>query len=707
MALSRLAPNVRILPGRPLPLGASETRGGLNFAVFSKNGTHVSLVLFASGKHEPLLEISLDPSRHRTGDIWHVEIEGVDPQVRYGWRVDRQPVRDDGIHRFDPARVLLDPYAQALTGGSDWGVVYLRPGQPRADRFAHRRSLFVRHDFDWQGVLPPRIALGDKVIYELHVRGFTRHPSAGVAHPGTYLGLVEKIPYLKELGVTTVELLPVYEFDENEGRRVNPFTGEILKNYWGYNPIGFFAPKAAYAANGRNGAQVNEFKTLVRELHRAGIEVFLDVVFNHTAEGDGLPDSPTFSFRGLDNSVYYILDAGTGEYRNYSGCGNTLNCNHPVVRELILDALRYWVVEMQVDGFRFDLASVLARGQNGEVLANPPLVERIALDPVLSAVTIIAEPWDATGFDQLGQFPSWGRWAEWNARFRDDVRRFVRGDPGFAGRLATRLAGSADLFAASGRQPGHSINLVTCHDGFTLFDLVSYDRKHNEANGEDNRDGSDENFSWNCGWEGPTDDPAVCERRRRQVRNFLTILFVSQGTPMLLAGDEVGRTQRGNNNAYCQDNEISWFDWRLREQNADLWRFTRLLIAFRRSHPVLRRRAFLTGQGTAEHRRLDVTWHGTQRGRPDWSPASRVLAMHLAGEHAPAPDCDIYFAANASEEDLLFELPPPPPGQHWLRVIDTAAAPPRDIYAPGEEPAVPDPQRLLVRARSCALLHSG
>jgi len=373
---------------------------------------------------------------------------------------------------------------------------------------------------------------------------------------------------------------------------------------------------------------------------------------------------------------------------------------------MVLNALRYWVIEMHVDGFRFDLAPVLARGQSGEVLANPPLVERIALDPVLSGVTIIAEPWDATGFNQLGRFPSWGRWAEWNARFRDDVRRFVRGDPGIAGRLATRLAGSADLFEASGRQPGHSINLVTCHDGFTLLDLVSYDRKHNEGNGEGNRDGIEENFSWNCGWEGPTDDPVVKERRQRQVRNFLAILFVSQGTPMLLAGDEMGRTQQGNNNAYCQDNEISWLDWQLRDQSADLWRFTKLMIAFRRDHPVLRRKAFLTGRGMPDRPRPDVTWHGTRRGEPDWGPASRVLAMHLAGEHAPAPDCDIYFAANASEKDLVFELPTPPPGRQWLRVVDTAEPPPRDIYPAGQEPALADPQRLLVRARSCALLRS-
>ncbi len=702
----RTGRELRILPGRPQPFGVTETRHGLNFAVFSRHATAVTLVLFASGQHEPVLELPLDPVLHRTGDVWHVELAGLDPGTRYGWRADRTASRDGAAHRFDASKVLIDPYAVALTGASVWGERYTRAGEPVGYAAPRRRSLFVNNEFDWDLVRPPRIPLNDKVIYELHVRGFTRHPSSGVVHPGTYLGLVEKIPYLQELGVTTVELLPVYEFDENELQRVNPVTGERLKNFWGYSPICFFAPKAGYAVNGRDGNQVREFKTMVRELHRAGIEVMLDVVFNHTAEGGGGPGDPTYSFRGLDNSVYYITDPVTGAYRDYSGCGNTLNCNHPVLRNHILDALRYWVAEMHVDGFRFDLASILGRGRQGEVLANPPLLERIAHDPVLADAMLIAEAWDAAGLYQVGSFPAWKRWAEWNGPFRDDVRRFVRGEPGFAARLATRLAGSADLFERSGRSPCHSINFVTCHDGFTLADLVAFDRKHNLANGEDNRDGLTENFSWNCGVEGPTDDPSVVALRGRQVRNFLAILMLSQGTPMLLAGDEFGRTQRGNNNAYCQDNDISWVDWSLLERNRDLFRFTKMLIAFRRAHPALRRPNFLTGLGTAEHPRPDVTWHGVRLNAPDWGAESRALAMHLAGEHAPAPDCDIYFAANGSDRDLEFEVPPSPARTHWVRVVDTAAPSPHDIAEEGREEQLPSRTPLRVKAHSCVLLRS-
>jgi glycogen operon protein len=682
-----------------------ETRRGLNFAVFSRHGTAVTLLLYAPGEHEPVHEIALDPEDNRTGDIWHVEVEGLRRGCRYAWRADRRPIARDGVHRFDPTTPLIDPYARALSGGHEWGVKHPRAGEPpRTDR-TRRRSLFVVDRFDWQGVRAPRVPLADKIIYELHVRGFTRHRSSRTRHAGTYLGLVDKIPYLKDLGVTTVELLPVAEFDENDNPHANPLTGERLKNYWGYDPIAFFAPMAGYAANSREGGQVHEFKTMVRELHRAGIEVFLDVVFNHTAEGDGRPESPTYSFRGLDNATYYLLDPATGAYRDYSGCGNTLNCNHPVVRELILNALRYWVTEMHVDGFRFDLASILNRGQDGQVLPNAPVLERIALDPILANTTIIAEAWDAAGLFQVGTFPAFRRWAEWNGPYRDDVRRFVRGDPGMAARLATRLAGSADLFQASGRQPGHSINFITCHDGFTLADLVSYAHKHNLANGLGNRDGTDGDLSSNAGIEGPTTDPVVTALRSRRVRNFLTILLLSQGTPMLLAGDEFGRTQLGNNNAYCQDNEISWVDWRLLRRHADLFRFTRALIAFRRAHPVLRRADFLLGRGGAARPRPDVTWHGVRLEAPDWGAHSCSLAMHLAGEHAPQPDDDLYLAANSWVQDLTFELPAPRLGTAWVKVVDTADYSPRDIYEPGDEPAVSG-RRLVVRANSCVVLRS-
>jgi glycogen operon protein len=699
------SPALGVHAGSPLPLGVSETRRGFNFAVFSRHATSAALVLFTSGRHAPAAVIQLDPQENRTGDIWHVEVGGLTDETRYAWRVDRQPVRQDRLHSFDPSLDLIDPYARALTGGHEWGARYRRLGEPPRTDYARRRSLYVDHAFDWQSVRRPDIALADKIIYEMHVRGFTRHPSSGVTHPGTYRGLIEKIPYLRELGVTTVELLPVYEFDENEAQRRHPESGDYLKNFWGYSPICFFAPKAGYAADGRNGSQVQELRTLVRELHRAGIEVFLDVVFNHTAEGAGHAEDPTFSFRGLDNSVYYIVDPETGRYRDYSGCGNTLNCNHPVVRTLIIDALRYWVTEMHIDGFRFDLASVLGRGRDGEILADPPILERIAFDPVLSRTTLIAEAWDAGGLWQVGSFPAWGRWAEWNSLFRDDVRRFVRGDAGVTGALATRLAGSADLYQRSGREPCHSINFVTCHDGFTLADLVAYDRKHNWMNGEQNLDGMDENLSWNCGAEGPTDDARVNALRRRQQKNLITLLMLAQGTPMLLGGDELGRTQQGNNNAYCQDNEVSWVDWRGLETHADLFRFTRRLIAFRRAHPVLRRRTFLTGAGTAAAPQPDVGWHGLRLGEPDWGPQARTLAMHLAGAHAPVLDCDIYLAVNNGPEAVLFDLPRPPRGTRWLRLIDTSRPSPDDIADDGGEPAVRG-RRLAVEGRSCVVLRT-
>jgi glycogen operon protein len=657
--LDVVTPEFRIVAGRPLPLGVSETAKGLNFALFTSNGTEVALSMFATGEHEPLIEVALAPDRNRTGQIWHVEVQGIDPGLRYGWRVDRQPVPFDGLNRFDPSLVLIDPYARAITGGSVWGERYARNGQPPATEFATRRSLFVNEDFDWEHVRPPQVPIEDKIIYEMHLRGFTRHSSSGAVKPGTYLGMIEKIPHLKELGITTVELLPVYEFDENETRRFNPFTGEYLVNYWGYSPICFFAPKASYAANGRNGNQVKEFKTLVRELHRAGLEIFLDVVFNHTAEGEGRPQDPTFAYRGLDNQIYYLLDPETRRYLDYSGCGNTLNCNHPVVRELVLNALRYWVSEMHVDGFRFDLASVLGRGRDGTVLLNPPLLERIALDPVLADVQIIAEAWDAAGLYQVGSFPSWGRWAEWNGKYRDDVRHFVRGDGGYTGTLATRLAGSSDLYESSGRAPIHSINFVTAHDGFTMADLVSYNEKHNLENSEENRDGTNDNVSWNCGVEGPASDGAIAELRARQVRNFFIILLCSQGVPMILGGDEFGRTQRGNNNAYCQDNEISWFDWTLVDRNHELIAFVKKLIAFRKSHPVLRRTEFLSSD--------DVTWHGVRLFQPDWSYDSRALAMELHGKRA-GDTHSVYLACNSGLEALEFALPP----GKWKDVANSA-----------------------------------
>jgi glycogen operon protein len=556
------------------------------------------------------------------------------------------------------------------------------------------RSRVIDEEFDWGHEHPLAVPLADSVIYELHVRGFTRHPSSNVAHPGTFRGLVEKIPYLSELGVTAVELMPVTEFEECDNPRTNLLSGEPLRNFWGYQPVSFFAPKASYAANAAPGEAVREFKSMVKALHEAGIEVILDIVFNHTGEGD--ERGATFCWRGLDNPTYYLLEPRTGKYLNYSGCGNTLNCNHPVVRYQILAALRYWVTEMHVDGFRFDLASVLGRGRDGEVLPNPPLLEAIAADPVMADVKLIAEAWDAAGLYQVGSFPAWGRWAEWNGRFRDELRRFVKSDPGLTRLLAKRLAGSPDLYRVSDRAPWHSINFVTSHDGFTLADLVSHNEKHNWENGEGNTDGHPENLSWNCGEEGPSQRADVLELRRRQQRNFLTLLFLSQGVPMLLAGDELGRSQGGNNNAYCQDNATSWLDWSLAETNAALFRFTQRLVRFRKAHRSLRRRSFFEDDA-----RPSVAWHGTKLAKPDWGPESRTLAMHIL---ATPLDEAIYLAANAHWEQQRFELPRLPPGKAWRRFVDTSLPPGDDALEPGSEAAVAAERGYTLGPRSVVVL---
>jgi isoamylase len=662
--------NLKIARGRALPLGASAQPDGVNFALLCRHGTAVALVLYDLDGKQQLGEVPLLERRHRTGDHWHVLVGGLPASFSYGWRVDGPHGLE---HCYDPTFILLDPAATALTHGGRWGE-NVEPHK----RATVRRSVFFRRSFQWGGDVPPLTPLEDSVVCELHVRGFTCHPSSGVSRPGTFLGLAEKIPHLKDLGVTAVELLPIHEFDENDCPFVNPLTGERLRNLWGYNSIAFAAPKAAYAASGPEHGQLNEFREMVRAFHAAGIEVILDVVFNHTGEGDHR--GRTYSFRGLDNSLYYMIGPD-GRYLNFSGCGNTVNCNHPLVRQLLIDCLRFWVSDMHVDGLRFDLASILGRDYAGRVLLEPPVLEMIAEDGVLAGTKLIAEPWDAAGLYQVGGFPYGGRWSEWNGRYRDDVRRFWRGDPGLAGALATRLCGSPDLYKASGRLPRHSVNFITCHDGFTLWDLVSYNSKHNEANGEGNRDGSNDNNSWNCGVEGPTESPTVLALRRRQARNLLTTLFVSQGVPMLLGGDELLRTQDGNNNAWCQDNALGWVDWGLAGRNADFLRFVRELAALRRRHPALRRRTF-PGEG-------DVVWHGVEAYRPDWSPNSRSLAAVLDGDRTGRErDRDIYLAFNAWQEPLGFSIPPAPQGGRWRRTLNTALAPPHDIVAEDEGPVV-------------------
>ena len=562
--------------GSPLPFGATAVSRGINFSVYSAHATGCTLVLFEAGQSEPFVEIPF-PAEFRSGDVFAMTVFDLDVDAtEYGFRMDGPWAPEKG-HRFDRTKVLLDPTVGSIRGRDVWGHA------PDPKNYYAFRGRLVSQDFDWEGDRPLALPIEDLVIYEMHVRGFTASRSSGVKHRGTYAGLRERIPYLQELGVNCVELLPICEFDELENPRRNPLTGERLWNYWGYSTVGFFAPKAGYAATGRFDLHVDEFKALVKELHRSGIEVILDVVFNHTAEGN--ETGPTLSFRGLDNRVYYML-APDGSYYNFTGCGNTFNCNHPVVRSFVVDCLRHWVIEFHVDGFRFDLASVLGRDQNGVPLMNPPLLEALANDPVLAKTKLIAEAWDAAGLYQVGSFPAYGRWAEWNGRYRDCVRKFLRGDFGQVNEIATRVVGSPDLYA--GRGATASINFVTCHDGFTLADLVSYDDKHNEANGEDNLDGANDNNSWNCGVEGPTDDPAINALRRRQMKNAFVMLMVSQGMPMIQMGDECGRTQQGNNNAYCHDGPLTWFDWTLPERNNELLRFCQRMIRFRQQHPALK-----------------------------------------------------------------------------------------------------------------------
>jgi isoamylase len=682
----------RVSRGAARPLGASLARGGINFSIFSRHATQATLVLFDDSDGTQV-ELPLDPRVNRTGDIWHVLVRGVDFGVAYCWRFDRKPNSNPKIHRYDSNFLLLDPYAQAIVGGEEWG--FQREKLQRV-----RRCIVPDHDFDWENDQPLNIPLADSIIYEMHVRGFTQSPTSGVEKKGTFAGLIEKIPYLQSLGVTAVELLPVNEFEESDTDRFSPFLGTSLVNLWGYQPIGFFAPNSSYAWNSRQGGVVREFKELVKAMHKAGIEVILDVVFNHTCEGD--ERGPRRSFRGIDNSVYYIIDPVTGHYLNYTGCGNTFNCNHPVVRRLISDCLQYWVTEMHVDGFRFDLASVFSRAQDGSVLSHPPLLEELATEPVLAKTKLIAEAWDAAGLYQVGTFPAWGRWAEWNGRYRDDVRRFWRGDPGMVSALATRLLGSADLYQTSNREPFHSINFVTCHDGFTLRDLVSYNHKHNEANGENNHDGANDNHSWNHGVEGETDDPSLIRLRLRQQRNFAATLLLSHGVPMLLAGDELNRTQNGNNNAYCQDNEISWIDWSLAEKHAGLLRFFRNLIAFRRSHSVLRPRQFAPSHTGAD---FQIVWHGRNRLQPDWGEDSRSIGLQLI-ERCDGREKHLYLFVNGWWEDVHCELPQLYGRHRWGRVIDTNLESPLDIADPGKHFPLATQEHYRVAARSLVLFEA-
>jgi len=667
-------------PGRPFPLGAWAVGSGVNFALFSRHADGVTLLLYPdaaatmSSQH-----IVLDPALHRFGDIWHIWVDGITPGMAYAYRVNGPYDMQDGL-RYNAQRVVVDPYAKALIGVASWDFVRARDYDPAtsesdADTAAEDNESYTARgliadcncDFDWEGDRPLKHTWSQTILYETHVRGFTAHSSSAVQCPGTYRGLIEKIPYLQDLGITAVELLPVQEFNQNELARTDPVTGRRLRNYWGYNTVGFFAPKETYATE--VGQQVAEFKELVRALHRAGIEVILDVVFNHTAEGDEY--GPTLSFRGIDNSIYYLLGDRPSEYKDYTGCGNTFNCNHPVVRDFVLDCLRYWVAEMHVDGFRFDLASVLGRDEEGNVAFNPPLLERIAEDPILRDTKLIAEAWDAGGAWQVGDFAG-QRWSEWNCHFRDQVRRFWRGDPGMRGELARRLCGSDDLYQSTGKQPLNSINFITCHDGFTLNDLVSYAAKHNEPNGEDNRDGSDANWSANYGIEGNTGDPQINALRLRQLKNFIATLMLSRGVPMLLGGDEFRRSQRGNNNAYCQDNELSWYDWSLTQSNRELLRFCRELISLRKRYPVLSAEHFYTEK--------DISWFDLEGVGPDWGSGARSLGCLIHDEEFG--DTQLCLLFNAESHAVEFSLPPDRIASGWHIAVNTGRTSSHD--APGE-----------------------
>ncbi len=683
--------------GRSFPLGATALTEGVNFSVFSRQATRVDLLLFdVAAATRPARVIELDARTHRTYHYWHVFVPGIGSGQVYAYRASGPLDPTHGL-RFDPDKVLVDPYGRAVVVPD----AYCRhlASQRGENTATTMKSVVVdTSKYDWEGDVPLQRPFATTVMYEMHVAGFTRHPSSGIVAElrGTYAGMIEKIPYLQDLGITAVELLPVFQFDRQD-------CPAGLVNYWGYSPVSFFAPHAGYSSRKDPLGPVDEFRDLVKELHRAGIEVILDVVYNHTAEGNA--EGPTLCFRGLANEVYYILDKDRAQYANYSGTGNTLNANQPIVRRMIVDSLRYWVAEMHVDGFRFDLASILARDEIGRPLENPPVLWDIESDPVLAGTKLIAEAWDAAGLYQVGTFIG-DSWKEWNGRFRDDIRGFVKADRGTVRLLAQRLLGSPDIFGHEEREPEQSINFVTCHDGFTLNDLVSFDGKHNEANGEGSRDGSDNNLSWNCGVEGPTDDPAVEQLRRRQIKNFFVTLLTSIGTPMLQMGDEMRRTQRGNNNAYCQDNDVSWLDWSLLDRHRDLHQFVRKLIV---------QRLRLLSLGDEESfglslnqllRRAEIDWHGVRLGRPDWSDSSHSLALTVRPRQRRIP-LWLHVMFNAYWEPLDFELPLAPAAavSGWQRWIDTSLEWPDDNMDAVAAPTVPGMQ-YRVAPRSVVTLFS-
>lgn len=631
--------------------GATAIPGGVNFTIYSRNATSIELLLFKREQTEPFAVLPF-PHHYRIGNVYSMIVFRLNiEEFEYAYQVDGPYEPKKGLI-FNKNKYLLDPYAKAVTGQSRWGAT-----SPRGQ---HYRARVVKDDFDWEDMVSPLLPMEDLIIYELHVRGFTMHESSGVFKPGTFAGLMEKLPYLLELGVNVVELMPIFEFDEMQDYR--EVDGENLYNYWGYNTVSFFAPNTSYTASTEYNREGNELKKLIQTFNQHGIEVYLDVVFNHTAEGN--EKGPFFSFKGFDNNIYYMLTPD-GYYYNFSGCGNSLNCNHPIVRQMILDCLRYWVTTYRVNGFRFDLASILGRNEDGTPMNKPPLLQSLAFDPILGDVKLIAEAWDADGLYQVGTFPSWNRWAEWNGRYRDDIRRYIKGDAGMAQAAALRIAGSTDIYEVNARENA-SVNFVTCHDGFTLYDLFSYNEKHNEKNGWNNTDGCNSNYSWNCGEEGDTDNPEVLTLRKRMIRNAFTLLMCSRGTPMFLAGDEFCNTQFGNNNAYCHDNIISWLDWSLLEKNHDIFEFFQYMIQFRKKHRIVR---INVSDGTFGL--PDVSFHGVTPWYPQFSDQDRYIAVMFSGQDKDTGPQVIYIASNAYWEELQITLPELPASMCWEVAVNT------------------------------------
>jgi glycogen operon protein len=665
--------------GNPYPSGTRHSDGGVNFSIFSRHATGAELLLYETAESdEPFQVISLGKEKDRTFFSWHVYVVGLPVGTWYCWRMDGPSNNELGLH-FDKEKHLIDPWAKAVSQKRWNRSAACEPGD---NGHSAMRCVVVGDDYDWEGDIPLRISSEKSIIYELHVGGFTSHSSSQVAHPGTFSGLIEKIPYLKALGISHVELLPVMAFDEQDAPRDTTALG--LKNYWGYSTHSFFSPHPGYCVTPEQGTHIQEFRDLVKALHSAGIGVIMDVVFNHTSEAGA--GGPIINFRGIGDNIFYHHDQfNKSILHDYTGCGNTVNANHPLVARFIITCLEYWVKEMHVDGFRFDLASAMARGEGGEVLSDPPVLWGIELSRQLAKTKLIAEAWDAAGLYQVGSFPGY-RWAEWNGIYRDTVRRFLRGDHSLVKDLATRLCGSSDLYEHQGRLPISSINLVTCHDGFTLYDLFSYNEKHNFANGENNRDGCSHNLSFNCGVEGETDDAKILALRRKKAKNAFVILLVSQGVPMLLAGDELLHTQKGNNNGYCQDNELTWIDWNMTPIKNEMLRFVQNMIDLRKRHPSLMRRRFLTGKPVAGRNMPDISWHGAQLNKPLWNdPDARIMAFTLAGIGESEPD--LHIVLNMSDQVITMELPVVS-GRQWCLAVDTSKQSSGDIVAPRDQQVV-------------------